>query len=78
MILDLDKCLPDVLAIIQDMKDTMLEQYDHLDGILFPQWLKDLRYFGFEDELDYLSGGGGGGEIDAIDAQNLVLSKNLN
>ena len=24
---------------------------DHLDGILFPQRLKDLRYFGFEDEL---------------------------
>ena len=24
---------------------------DHLDGILFPHRLKDLRYFGFEDEL---------------------------
>lgn len=24
---------------------------DHLDGILFPQRIKDLRYFGFEDEL---------------------------
>lgn len=24
---------------------------DHLDGILYPQRLKDLRYFGFEDEL---------------------------
>lgn len=24
---------------------------DHLDGILFPQRLKDLRFFGFEDEL---------------------------
>ena len=26
-------------------------EYDHLDGILFPQRLKDLKYFGFEDEL---------------------------
>jgi peptide deformylase len=24
---------------------------DHLDGILFPQRIKDLRHFGFEDEL---------------------------
>jgi len=24
---------------------------DHLDGILFPQRVKDLRHFGFEDEL---------------------------
>jgi peptide deformylase len=24
---------------------------DHLDGILFPQRVKDMRYFGFEDEL---------------------------
>lgn len=24
---------------------------DHLDGILFPQKLKDIRHFGFEDEL---------------------------
>lgn len=24
---------------------------DHLDGILFPQRLQDLRFFGFEDEL---------------------------
>lgn len=24
---------------------------DHLDGILYPQRLKDLRFFGFEDEL---------------------------
>ena len=24
---------------------------DHLDGILFPQRINDLRYFGFEDEL---------------------------
>lgn len=24
---------------------------DHLDGILFPQRIKDLRFFGFEDEL---------------------------
>ena len=28
-------------------------EYDHLDGILFPQRLKDLRLFGFEDELDW-------------------------
>ncbi len=27
---------------------------DHLDGILFPYRLKDIRQFGFEDELDYL------------------------
>ena len=26
-------------------------EYDHLDGILYPQRLKDLRFFGFEDEL---------------------------
>ncbi len=24
---------------------------DHLDGILYPQRIKDLRFFGFEDEL---------------------------
>lgn len=24
---------------------------DHLDGILYPQRIKDLRYFGYEDEL---------------------------
>lgn len=24
---------------------------DHLDGILFPQRIQDMRYFGFEDEL---------------------------
>jgi peptide deformylase len=24
---------------------------DHLDGILFPQRIKDLRYFGFEEEI---------------------------
>jgi peptide deformylase len=24
---------------------------DHLDGILFPQRIKDLQYFGFEDEI---------------------------
>lgn len=27
---------------------------DHLDGILYPQRIKDLRYFGFEDSLDIL------------------------
>ena len=27
-------------------------EYDHLDGILYPQRLKDLRYFGFEDALE--------------------------
>ena len=26
-------------------------EYDHLDGILYPQRIKDMRYFGFEDEL---------------------------
>lgn len=26
-------------------------EYDHLDGILYPQRIKDLRYFGFTDEL---------------------------
>jgi peptide deformylase len=25
---------------------------DHLDGILFPERIKDLRYFGYEDELE--------------------------
>ncbi len=28
-------------------------EYDHLEGILYPQRIKDLRYFGFEDELSY-------------------------
>lgn len=28
---------------------------DHLDGILFPQRIKDLRFFGFEDELGDIS-----------------------
>ena len=27
---------------------------DHLDGVLYPQRIKDLRYFGFEDELGEL------------------------
>jgi peptide deformylase len=26
-------------------------EYDHLDGVLYPQRIKDLRFFGFEDEL---------------------------
>jgi peptide deformylase len=26
-------------------------EYDHLDGILYPQRIKDLRMFGFEEEL---------------------------
>lgn len=26
-------------------------EYDHLEGILYPQRIKDLRYFGFEDAL---------------------------
>ena len=26
-------------------------EFDHLDGILYPQRITDLRYFGFEDEL---------------------------
>lgn len=29
----------------------MQHEYDHLEGILFPQRIKDLKYFGFEDEL---------------------------
>jgi len=28
---------------------------DHLDGILFPQRIKDLRYFGFEDEINRMN-----------------------
>jgi len=28
---------------------------DHLDGILFPQRIKDLRYFGFEDEINRIN-----------------------
>ena len=28
-------------------------EYDHLDGILYPQRIKDLHYFGYEDELTY-------------------------
>jgi peptide deformylase len=27
-------------------------EYDHLDGILYPQRIKDMRSFGFEDELN--------------------------
>ena len=26
-------------------------EYDHIDGILYPQRIKDMRYFGFEEEL---------------------------
>lgn len=26
-------------------------EYDHLDGILYPLRIKDMQYFGFEDEL---------------------------
>jgi peptide deformylase len=26
-------------------------EYDHLDGILYPHRIKDLRFFGFEDEI---------------------------
>lgn len=26
-------------------------EYDHLEGILFPQRIKDLRFFGFEEEI---------------------------
>ena len=26
---------------------------DHLDGILYPRRIRDLRYFGFEDQLQY-------------------------
>ncbi len=28
---------------------------DHLDGTLYPQRIKDLRFFGFEDELHAVS-----------------------
>ena len=27
-------------------------EYDHLDGILYPHRIKDLRFFGFEDEIN--------------------------
>ena len=26
-------------------------EYDHIEGILYPQRIKDMRYFGFEEEL---------------------------
>jgi peptide deformylase len=26
-------------------------EYDHIEGILFPQRIKDMQFFGFEDEL---------------------------
>jgi len=29
----------------------VLHEVDHLDGILYPQRIRDLRYFGFESEL---------------------------
>ena len=28
---------------------------DHLDGILFPQRIKDIKYFGFEDEIQWMA-----------------------
>jgi peptide deformylase len=27
-------------------------EFDHLNGVLYPQRIKDLRFFGFEDELN--------------------------
>jgi len=33
----------------------LLHECDHLDGILFPYRIKDLRFFGFEDELQSIS-----------------------
>ncbi len=38
--------------IAQDFHARVVQhECDHLDGILYPQRIKDLRYFGFEDEL---------------------------
>lgn len=38
--------------IVEDFHARVVQhECDHLDGILYPQRIKDLRYFGFEDEL---------------------------
>ncbi|HQT80128.1 MAG: peptide deformylase [Rhodospirillales bacterium 20-64-7] len=34
-------------------------EYDHLDGVLYPMRMSDFRYFGFTEELDRLTAGGG-------------------
>jgi len=40
--------------IAEDFHARVLQhECDHLDGILFPQRITNLQYFGFEDELEY-------------------------
>lgn len=41
-----------ISRIVQGFHARIIQhECDHLNGILFPQRIKDLRYFGFEDEL---------------------------
>jgi peptide deformylase len=41
-----------ITRVVQDFHARVVQhEYDHLDGILYPQRIKDLRFFGFEDEL---------------------------
>lgn len=41
-----------ISAIAEDYYARVLQhETDHLDGILYPQRVKDLRYFGFQDEI---------------------------
>jgi peptide deformylase len=41
-----------VSVIAENFHARMVQhECDHLDGILFPQRIKDLKYFGFEDEI---------------------------
>ena len=41
-----------ITRIAEDFHARVLQhECDHLDGLLFPQRIKDLKFFGFEDEL---------------------------
>lgn len=46
----LGKCISRVVAGFHAR--VVQHEYDHLEGILFPQRIKDLRFFGFEDALN--------------------------
>lgn len=44
-----------VIGEAQDWHARVIQhEFDHLNGILYPQRIKDLRFFGFEDELNNL------------------------
>ena len=41
-----------IMRIAEDFHARVVQhEYDHLDGILFPQRMKDMRSFSYEDEL---------------------------